>query len=37
LWALLGCTTGGYEDGCDRESWCEESIYECLGEVRQVV
>jgi hypothetical protein len=36
LWlrACLRCTAGGCRDGCDRESWCDESVYECLGEVR---
>jgi hypothetical protein len=28
---------GGCGDGCDRESWCDESMSECLGEVKQVV
>jgi hypothetical protein len=31
--ARLRCIVGGCEDDCNRESWCEKSVYECLGEV----
>jgi hypothetical protein len=37
LRARLRCTAEGCGDNCDKESQCDESVYECLGEVRRVV
>jgi hypothetical protein len=32
--ACLGCTAGVVKVVAMDESWCDESVYECLGEVR---
>jgi hypothetical protein len=32
--ARLGCSTGVVKVVTMNESWCDESVYECLGEVR---
>jgi hypothetical protein len=31
--ARLGCSTKVVKDVMMDESWCDESVYECLGEV----
>jgi hypothetical protein len=35
--ACSGCSSEVAKDVTMDESWCDESVYECLGEVRRVV
>jgi hypothetical protein len=35
--ACLGCFVEVVKYVTMNESWCDKSVYECLGEVRQVV
>jgi hypothetical protein len=35
--ACLGCSTEVTKDVTMDKSWCDEYVYECLGEVRQAM